>query len=306
MLLVAATRVIVRGRAGRAKVGVGDLVRGAPDRQVTGEVWDRSASGRPRRARSRPSSVLAAARMAAAVALDEFGAPVEVAAPEVVLGELARDRRQPGQRSAVSRSRASSRLARTAARSRERSRRTSIASSRSTWPGIVSVERDPLQLGVQGGPCRPVGDAGDGRLGAAPRSRPCLGSEDGFGGDGERVEVLGARLAQQRDGVALLTAGGGGRDGRSRLARSPGSGPRRPSDGRCASMVMTASSPADGDVEVEVVGVSAAGERDVEQLPGFACRSGRCGWCRRSAPARRARWWRSRVGRARRRSRPAA
>jgi hypothetical protein len=134
--------------------------------------------------------------------------------------------------------------------------------------GIDSLEDEPLELGAEGRPCRAVGDAGDGGIGAGVDLREILGSEDGFGSDAERVEVLGACLAQSQDGVAFLAAGAGGRDGGvvplDHVGQDLDRG--RWADGVCVHDVVVA---ADADVEVEVVGVPAAGEGDVEQLPGL-------------------------------------
>ena len=134
---------------------------------------------------------------------------------------------------------------------------------------IDSVEDEPLDLGVERWPGRIFGDAGDGGVGAGLDPGEALRSEDGFGSDAERVEVFGARLAQQRDRVAFLAAGAGGRDGGVVALDHVGQHLDRGrwADGVCVHDVVVA---ADADVEVEVVGVPAAGERDVEQLPGFA------------------------------------
>jgi hypothetical protein len=146
------------------------------------------------------------------MALDEVVAASEVAAPEFVLGELTWDGRQPWKWSclAVVGLEAAGEDGGDVAGAVATDEHRLVAQH---LVRIESVEDDPLELGAEGRPCRAVGDAGDGGIGAGVDLCEPLGSEDGFGGDAERVEIFDACLAQLRDGVAFLAAGAGGRDG---------------------------------------------------------------------------------------------
>ena len=137
----------------------------------------------------------------------------EVAAPELVDGELAWDGRQPRQRFDVA-------VAGFQAAGEDRGRVVGVVEADEDLllaqlrSRVGAVERDALQVPAWRGPGRSVADAG--HRGVRPLVDLCeaCGSEDGFGSDSERVEVSGAGLGQQRARVALLAAGGGGRDGR--------------------------------------------------------------------------------------------
>ena len=82
--------------------------------------------------------------------------------PEVVVVELARHAWQPGQRSAAYTDLEPAR------KDRGNIAGVVVTDEHRFVPQhlarFLTVERDPLQLGVQGGPCRPVADAGDGRF----------------------------------------------------------------------------------------------------------------------------------------------
>ena len=102
---------------------------------------------------------------------------------------------------------------------------------------------------------------------AAIRARPS-GPRTHSAATPSASSVFGARLAQQRDGVAFLAAGTGGRDGGVVALDHAGQHldrGRRPFAFGVHDVVA-----ADADVEIEAVGALPAGERNVEQLPGLA------------------------------------
>ena len=169
--------------------------------------------------------LVAAARTAVAVALDEFLAAVEVAAPEVVFGELARDGRQPGKRSGG----ALVGLEAAGEDGGEVAGAVATDEHRLVTQHLVridAVEDEPLQLRVERWPCRAVGDAGDGGIGARLDLGEAVGSEDAIRQRRRARRGIRRTPCQQQDGVAFFAARAGGGDGGVVALRPRGSEPR--------------------------------------------------------------------------------
>ena len=250
---------------GGAKVAVGNVVRGPPDRHGRrGGVRHLATSEclcPVRRGVGGPGPGLLGDLAG------EIGHPVcadcQVGAPVEVVGQAGGDGGQPGEgagaQPGVEPRVEDGRRVRGVA---EPAGREAAARSRATGscPSRVRSARWERSVGQAGQSVRPST-----RVSAASSSAPHGGlPEDLFGAEGDGVEVAGGGVAQLGHGAGVFAQGGGGRDGRGVAGQDLGELVERGRGDQGLGADHAVRVAVGADREVEVVGVAAAGGGHVE------------------------------------------
>ena len=146
---------------------------------------------------------------------------------------------------------------------------------------VVAVGVQQQQVAAQRGPRRFVGQAGGDLLGRGVEAFDELGAGEVVGGDVQGVVVAGGGLAEPQGGIVLIgLLGGGGAGGtvagQDRF-KAVGRGSRVDEFGPDHAVRVAVAD----DLQVEVVGVPAAGRHRVQLLPRLVADSGDRAWCRR-------------------------